>query len=150
MILSLLALPNPPPPLPSSSSSFTYLALLFVIFVVASITPCYGWLLCVGQMGLDTTGIVIASWIIIVIIVVSPPSPAEERTTETCKGGRGCGGGCLGIDTVPLPCCGRAGEASKRIFSWSSSSMTSLETVFFHKNSHSYKKNINWRLSVHV
>ncbi len=86
MIFSSLALPNPaPPPPPSSSSPFTYLALFFVVFVVASFTPRYGWLLCVGRTGLDTVGVVIASRIIIVVIIVSPPSPAEERTTETCE-----------------------------------------------------------------
>ncbi len=132
----------------SSSSPFIYLALLFVIFVVASFTPCFGWLLCVGQTGSDTVGVVIASRIIIVVIIVSPPSPAEERTTETCEGGRGRGGDCLGINTAPSPCCGRAWEACKRMFSWSSLSMTSLKTVFFCKNSHSFKKNKNWRLSV--
>jgi hypothetical protein len=57
---------------------------------------------------------------------------------ETCKQGRGLGGNCLGIDTAPLPCCGWAGDAC------------TLETVFFCKNSQSYKKNQNWRSSVHV
>ncbi len=142
--------PHTPPPPPSSSSPFTYLALLFVIFVVASFTPCYGWLLCVGRTGSDTVGVVITSRIIIIVIIVSPPSPAEERTTETCEGGRGRGGNCLGVDTAPSPCCGRACKASKRMFSWSSSLTTSLKTVFFCKNGHSYNKNKNWRSSVHV
>jgi hypothetical protein len=93
---------TPPPPLPSSSSPFTYLALLFVVFVIASFTPCYGWLLCVGRTGLDIEGVVIASWIIIVIIIISLPPPAEERTTETCKGAREHGGNRLGVDTAPL------------------------------------------------
>jgi hypothetical protein len=73
----------------------------------------------------------IAAWIIIVVIIVSPPSPAEERTTVMCKGGRGHGGNCFGVNTAPLPCCGRAGKASKRMFSWSSLLTTSLKTVFF-------------------
>ncbi len=150
MILSSLALPNPPPPPPSSSYPFTDLTLLFVVFIVASFTPCYGCLLCVGRTGLDTVGVIIASRIIIVVIIVSPPSPAEEHTTETCKGGRGRGGNCLSVNTAPSPCCGRACKASKRMFSWSSSSTTSLKTVFFFKNGHSYKKNKNWRSSVHV
>ncbi len=150
MILSLLTLPSPPPPLPSSSSPFTYLTLLFFVFVVASFTPCYGWLLCVGQTGSDIMSVVIASWIIIIVIIVSPPSPAEERTTETCEGARERGGNLLGIDTAPLPCSGRAGKASKRMFSWSSLLTTSLKTVFFCKNGHSYRKNTNCRLSVHV
>jgi hypothetical protein len=139
-----------PPSLPSSSSPFTYLALLFVVFAIASFTPCHGWLLCVGQTGSDTMGIVIASRIIIVVIIISLLSPAEEHTMETCEGGRGHGGDCLGINTVPLPCCGRACKVSKRMFSWSSLVTTSLKTEFFCKNSHSYKKNKNWRLSVHV
>jgi hypothetical protein len=138
--------PQPPaPPPPSSSSPFTYLALLLVVFVVATFTPCYGWLLCVGRTGSDMVGVIIASRIIIVVIIVSPPSPAEERMTETCEGGRGHGGDCLGVNTAPLPCCGRACKASERMFSWSSLSTTSLKTVFFCKNGHSYKKNKNWR-----
>ncbi len=94
-------------------------------------------------------GTIIASQIIVVVIV-SPPSLAEEHMMETCKGGRGCGGNCLGVDTAPLPCCGRACKASKRMFSWSSLSTTSLKTVFFCKNGHSYKKNKKWRSSVHI
>ncbi len=63
----------------------------------------YGWLLCVGRMGLDIIDIVIASRIIIVIIVVSPPFPAEGRRAGTCKGVRGHGGNCFSINTAPLP-----------------------------------------------
>ncbi len=64
-----------PPLIPlSSSSPFTYLILLFDVFVVVSFTPCYGWLFCVGRMGSDTLGVIIASRIIIVVIIVSPPS----------------------------------------------------------------------------
>jgi hypothetical protein len=120
----------PPPcrlphlPLPNLLSSLSSLSLPFF-------TPCYGWLLCVGRTWSDTMGVIIASRIIIVVIILSPPSPAKERTMETCKGERERGGECLGIDTAPLPCCGRAGKASKRMFSWSSSSTTSLKTVFF-------------------
>jgi hypothetical protein len=86
----------------------------------------------------------------IVVIIVSPPSPAEECRAEMCERGRGCGGNCLGIDTVQLLCCGRAGKASKRMLSWLSSSTASLKTVLFCKNGQSYKKNQNWRSSVHV
>jgi hypothetical protein len=74
-------------------------------------------------------GIVIASWIIIAVIIISLPSLAEERMTEMCKGGRGRGGDCLGVNTAQLPCCGRAGKASERMFSWSSSLTTSLKTT---------------------
>jgi hypothetical protein len=63
----------------------------------------------------------------------------------SCKGGRGRGCNRIGINTAPSPCCERACKASKRMFSWSSSSMTSLKTVFFCKNGHSYKKNnLSW------
>ncbi len=62
--------------------------------------------------------------------------PHQPDATETCKGGRGHGGNCLGVDTVPLPCCGRAGKVSKKMFSWSSLSATSLKTVFFCKYGH--------------
>jgi hypothetical protein len=41
-------------------------------------------------------------------------------------------------------------QASERMFSWFSLLTTSLKTVFFHKNGYSYKKNKNWRSSVHV
>jgi hypothetical protein len=78
----------------------------------------YGWLLCVGRSGLDIMDIVITSQIIIIIIIVSLPSPEEELRAKTCKGERGHCGNCLGLDTEPLPCCGRAGESSKRMFSW--------------------------------
>jgi hypothetical protein len=50
---------------------------------------------------------------------LSPHPPHQECRVETCKGEKGCGGDCLGIDTAPLPCCGRAGKGSKRMFSWS-------------------------------
>jgi hypothetical protein len=85
-------------------------------------------------------GVVIASRIIIVIIILSPPSPAEERMTEMSERGRERGGNCLGINTASLPCCGREGKANERMFSWSSLLTTSLKTVFFRKNGHSYKK----------
>jgi hypothetical protein len=113
-------------------------------FTVAFSTPSYyGWLLCVGQTGLDIMDIVITSCIVIIVIIVSLPSPAEEHRAKTCKGGRGHGGNCLGVDTAPLPCCGRAGEANRRMFSWLSSSTTSLIQCFFCKNGQSYKKNKN-------
>jgi hypothetical protein len=131
MILSSPTLPNPLPPRHLPHLPLPTLPLLFVIFVIAPFTPCYCWLLCVGQTGLDTMGIVITSRIIIIVIIVSPPSPAEESTMETCDGGRGCGGDCLSVNTALLPCCARAGKASKRMFSWSSLSTTSLKTVFF-------------------
>jgi hypothetical protein len=106
---------------------------------VALSTPSYyDWLLCVGQRGLDIMDITIASRIVIVIIIITLPSPAEKWRAETCKGGRGGGGNFLGGNTVPLPCCGRAGKVSESL------STTSLKTVFFCKNGQSYKKNKNW------
>jgi hypothetical protein len=66
-------------------------------------------------------GILITSQIVIVVIILSLPSPAAERAVEMCEGGNGCGGDCLGANTAPLLCCGRAGEAP----------MTSLKTMFF-------------------
>jgi hypothetical protein len=74
--------------------------------------------------------VLIAVLIVIVVVIVSPPSLAEERRAEMCKGGKGHGGDHLGINTAPLLCCGRAGKASKRMFSWSSLLTTSLKTVF--------------------
>jgi hypothetical protein len=74
--------------------------------------------------------VLIAAWIVIIVVVVSPPSPAEERRAEMCKGGRGHGGNRLGANTAPSLCCGRAGKASKGMFSWLSLSTTSLKTVF--------------------
>ncbi len=94
-----------------------------------SIPSYYGWLLCVGWRVLDIMDVLIASLIVIVVIIVSPPSPAEESRAEMREGGRERGGDHLGIDTAPSPCCGRAGEASKRMFSSSSSSTTSLKGV---------------------
>jgi hypothetical protein len=101
------------------------------VAATVSISFYYGWLLCVGWRVLDIMDIFIASLIVIVIIIVSPPSPAEECRAETCKGGRGRGDDCLGVNTAPLQCCGRAGKGSKRMFSLSSLSTTSLKTVFF-------------------
>ncbi len=54
---------------------------------------------------------------------------------------------CLGVNTVLSLCCGRAGKASERMFSWLSLSTTSLKRVFFHKNGHSYYKDKNWIVS---
>ncbi len=94
-------------------------ALLLSSHSAALSSSCAGWLLC--------------------HISSRPP------LVLSCKGGRWCGGNCLSVDTAPLPCCGRACKASKRMFSWSSLSMTSLKIVFFCKNGHSYKKNnLNW------
>jgi hypothetical protein len=120
------------------------------VAVAVCIPSYYGWLLCVGWRVSDIMDIFIASLIVIVVIIISPPSPAEERRVETHKGGREHGGDCLGINTAPSPCCGRAGKASKRMFSLLSSSTTSLKTVFFRKNGLSYKKNKKWRSSVHI
>jgi hypothetical protein len=106
------------------------IAILIPVAVAVSIPSYYGWLLCVGWRVLDITNIFIASLIVIVIIIVSPPSPAEECRVETHEGGRGHGGDCLGVNTAPLPCCGRAGKASKRIFSLLASLTTSLKQYF--------------------
>jgi hypothetical protein len=59
----------------------------------------------------------IASLIVIVVIIISLPSPAEKSRAERRKGVRGCGGNRLGVNTAPLPCCGRAGKEGKRMFS---------------------------------
>jgi hypothetical protein len=111
------------------------------VAATVSISSYYGLLLCVGGRVLDIMDVFITSLIVIVVIIISHPSSAEERRVETCEGGRGCGGDYLGVNTAPLPCCGRTGKASKRMFSLSSLSTTSLKTVFFCKNSLSYKKN---------
>jgi hypothetical protein len=149
-LLSMLLLPLLSP-LPLPVTITIGIAVVFVVHIIVAIpilftvafsTPSYhGWLLCVGRTGLDIMDVVFASQIVIVVIIVSLPSPAEERRVETCKGGRGCSGNYLGINTAPLLCCGRAGEGSKMIFSWSSPLTTSLKTVFFCKNGQSYKKN---------
>jgi hypothetical protein len=83
----------------------------------------------------------IASLIVMVVIILSPPSPVEEQRAEKHEGGRECDVDPLGLNTAPLPCCGRAGKASKRMFSSPSLSLTSLKTVFFLKNGLRYKKN---------
>jgi hypothetical protein len=101
------------------------------VAVAVSIPSYYGWLLCVGWRVSDIMDVFIASVIVIVIIIVSPASPAEERRAETREGGRGRGGDRLGVNTAPSPCCGRAGKASERMFSLSSSLRTSLKTIFF-------------------
>jgi hypothetical protein len=101
------------------------------VAVTVSIPSYYGWLLCVGWRVLGIMDVFIASLIVIVVIIVSPPSPAEKRKAEMHKRGRGQGGNCLGVDTAPLPCCGRAGKLSERMFSSLSSSTTSLKTIFF-------------------
>jgi hypothetical protein len=125
-------------------------AIPIPVAVAVSIPSYYCWLLCVGWRVLDIIEVFIASLIVIIVIIISPPSPAEERRAETREGGREHGGDRLSVDTAPLPCCGRAGEASKRMFSLSSLSTTSLKTVFFCRNGLSYKKNKKWRLSVHI
>jgi hypothetical protein len=84
------------------------------------------------------------------LLLSSPCPPHQEHMMETCKGGRGCGGNCLGVNTALMLGSGRAGKVSKIMFSWSSLLRTSLETVFFCKNGQSYKKNQNWRLLMHV
>jgi hypothetical protein len=109
-------------------------AIPIPVAVAVSIPSYYGWLLCVGWRVLDIMDVFIASLIVIVIIIVSPPSPVEEHRAKTHEGGRERGGNHLGVNTPTLPCCGRAGKASKRMFSSSSSSTTSLKTVFFCKN----------------
>jgi hypothetical protein len=95
--------------------------------VTVSIPSYYGWLLCVGWRVLDIMDVFLTSLIAIVVIILSPPSPAEECRAEMCEGGRGRGGDCLGVDTAPSLCCGRAGKVSKRMFSSSSSLTTSLK-----------------------
>jgi hypothetical protein len=110
------------------------------VAVAVSIPSYYGWLLCVGWRVSDIMDVFIASLIVIVVIIISPPSPAEEHRAEMREGGRGHGGNCLGLDTVPLPCCERADKACKRMFSLSPLLTTSLKTVFFCKNGLSYKK----------
>jgi hypothetical protein len=72
---------------------------------------------------------------------LSPCPPHQECRAGTCKGGRGLVGNHISVNTAPSPFCGRAGKASKRMFSWLSSSTNSLKTVFFHKNCQSYKRN---------
>jgi hypothetical protein len=154
-VVVAVALPFPSPlmlllplPLPVAITDAISVAVAVPITVavpipvaVAVSTPSYyGWLLCVRRRDSDIMDVVIASWIVIVVITVSPPSPAEVRRAETCEGGRGHGGNCLGVNTGPSPCCGRVGKASKRMFSWSSSLTTYLKTVFFCKNDQSYKK----------
>ncbi len=120
---------------------------LFVVFVAASSTPfSYGcWV--DGVWHHQHCHHLLESCC---LSLSSPCPPHQEPWAETWEGGRGCGGDCLGVNTVPLTCCGRAGKASKRIFSWLSLLASSLKTVFICKNSQSYKKNQNWRSSVHV
>jgi hypothetical protein len=96
-----------------------------------SIPSYYGWLLCVGWRVSDIMDVFIVSLIVIVVIIVSPPSPAEDRRAEMREGGRGRGGDHLSVNTAPLPCCGRAGKTSERMFSLSPSSTTSLKGVCY-------------------
>ncbi len=51
------------------------------------------------------------------LLLSSPCPPHQERRVEMCKEGRGCAGNCLSVNTAPLLCCGRAGKASKRMYS---------------------------------
>jgi hypothetical protein len=129
MVLLPLLLPLP---LPAALTALTVTIAVTLAVPVTLATPIavaaafstpsyYGWLLCVGQMVLDIMYVIVASRVVIVVIIVSPPSPAEEHRIEMCKGRRGHGGNCLGVDTLPLPCCGRVGKASQRMFSWLSS-----------------------------
>ena len=56
---------HPPPPLCPSRCHLAHhpptvaVLFLFAIFVAASPTPAYGWLLCVGQMGSDIVDVVL-------------------------------------------------------------------------------------------
>jgi hypothetical protein len=112
------------------------IAIPIPVTIAVSIPSYYGWLLCVGGGVSDlSSDIFIASLIVIVVIMILLPSPSEECRADTHKGGRGRGGDCLGVNTAPSPCCGRAGKASERMFSSLSSLMTSLKTVFFCKTS---------------
>ncbi len=120
------------------------------VAVPVSTPSCYGQLLCFLRRGLDIMDIIMASQIIIVAINIYLSSPAEECRAETCNGGREHGGNCLGVNTLSSPCCERVGKASKIMFLWPSLLTTSLETDFFCKKDQSYRKNKNWKLSVHV
>jgi hypothetical protein len=105
------------------------IAIPIPVAVSVSIPSYYGWLLCIGWRVSDIMHVFIASLIAIVVIIISLPSPAEEHRVDTRKGGRGRGGNCLGVNTASSPCCGRAGKASKRMFSLSSLLTTSLKRV---------------------
>jgi hypothetical protein len=124
---------EPPPPCPSSYNSHQPPPL--PPFPMADCCVLDGWGLTLLTLSLPLE--------CCCLLLSLPRPPHQERRVETCEGGRGHGGNHLGLNTAPSPCCGRAGKASKRMFSWSSLSMTSLKTVFFCKNSQSYKKNKN-------
>jgi hypothetical protein len=100
----------------------------------------YGWLLCVGQTGLDIIDIVIASQIIIAVIIVSLPSPTEERRAEMCVGERGRGGNCFGVNTAPSTWWGRVGKASKESIFISSMSIFSMFVAVILQQQHQLHK----------
>jgi hypothetical protein len=133
----MLLLPLPLPVVATVTIAVTIafpitVAIPIPVAVAVSIPSYYGWLFCVGWRVLDIMDIFIPSLIVIIVIIVSSPSPAEELRAETRKGGRGCGGNHLGVNTAPLPCCGRGGKASKRMFSLLSLSTTStLQKQYF-------------------
>jgi hypothetical protein len=61
--------------LPVILHKLPYSSSLSSLLLPPSTPAYYGWLLCVGQAGLDIINVVIASQILLIIIIVSPPSP---------------------------------------------------------------------------